>query len=64
MSRFINININVENVRMTHIVKRREYQIAAHASRASIRRYDVTFYMTTCAKGSHDTHRSYKSLTK
>ena len=25
MFRFINININVENVRMTYIVKRREY---------------------------------------
>ena len=25
MSRFININMNVENVRITYIVKRREY---------------------------------------
>ena len=27
MSRFINININVENARMTYIVKRREYNV-------------------------------------
>ena len=27
MSRFINININVGNARMTYIVKQREYQI-------------------------------------
>ena len=27
LSRFININMNVENVRMTYIVKRRKYMI-------------------------------------
>ena len=27
MSRFININMNMRNARMTYIVKRREYQI-------------------------------------
>ena len=39
MSRFISININMENARITYIVKRRKYTYECDEARTLIRSY-------------------------
>jgi hypothetical protein len=53
MSRFINININVENVRMIYIVKRREHILILYSIAARLLKGDNVVWALPAATANH-----------